>query len=342
MIPAAKPLAERRSRKRSSCRRRSRRTTAASATSAARRSRRRGTRRRPTRRSRSPTTSPPISRNWPASGDDAPDREPKLREFCRRFAERAFRRPLTDEQKAFFVDRQFQEASDPETAVKRVVLLVLKSPRFLYREIGSGSPDAYRRGVAALVRALGLAARSDRCWMPRRPASSPPASRSPPGRAHGRATSAPARSSASSSSSGSRSIRCPTSPRTPSSIPGFDEAVASDLRTSLDLFLDDVIGSESADFRQLLRADYVYLERPAGAVLRRRPAARRAVPEGRSGRRRAGRRADPPLPDGELRLHGDAARRSIAGCSCRGACWAACCGRRRRPSPRWPPTSTRT
>ena len=72
---------------------------------------------------------------------DAPDREPKLREFCRRFAERAFRRPLTDEQKAFFIDRQFKEAKNPEIAVKRVVLLVLKSPRFLYREIGGKSPD---------------------------------------------------------------------------------------------------------------------------------------------------------------------------------------------------------
>ena len=87
--------------------------------------------------------SAPISKNWPAWGTDAPDREPKLREFCRRFAERAFRRPLTDEQKSFFIDRQFKEAKNPEIAVKRVVLLVLKSPRFLYREIGSGSPDGY-------------------------------------------------------------------------------------------------------------------------------------------------------------------------------------------------------
>ena len=103
--------------KRSSCRRRSRRTIAASATSAARRSPRRGIRPRRTRRSRSPTMLSPISRNWPACDDDAADREPKLREFCQRFAERAFRRPLTDEQKSFFIDRQFKDAPDPETAV---------------------------------------------------------------------------------------------------------------------------------------------------------------------------------------------------------------------------------
>src|SRR5262249_39745782 len=38
--------------------------------------------------------------------DGVPDRENGLREFCRRLAERAFRRPLTDEQKRLYVDRQ--------------------------------------------------------------------------------------------------------------------------------------------------------------------------------------------------------------------------------------------
>jgi hypothetical protein len=49
---------------------------------------------------------------------------------------------LEDELKGRYIDRQFEKAPDPETAVKRVVLLVLKSPRFLYREIGGGT-DPY-------------------------------------------------------------------------------------------------------------------------------------------------------------------------------------------------------
>src|SRR5262245_32184585 len=56
------------------------------------------------------------------------------RDFCVRLAERAFRRPLTAEQKDLYIDRQFKSVPDAETAVKRVVLMVLKSPRFLYRE----------------------------------------------------------------------------------------------------------------------------------------------------------------------------------------------------------------
>ena len=42
-----------------------------------------------------------------------------------------------------FIDRQFETAADdPDRAVKRVVLLVLKSPRFLYPDAGI-SPEQY-------------------------------------------------------------------------------------------------------------------------------------------------------------------------------------------------------
>jgi len=41
--------------------------------------------------------------------------------------------------------------------------------------------------------------------------------------------------------------------------PGFDAAVASDLRTSLELFLDDVVWSEGSDFRRLVLAEEVFL-----------------------------------------------------------------------------------
>src|SRR5204862_7837772 len=41
--------------------------------------------------------------------------------------------------------------------------------------------------------------------------------------------------------------------------PEFDEEIVSDLRTALDLFLEDVIWSEASDYRQLLLADSLYL-----------------------------------------------------------------------------------
>ena len=192
--------------------------------------------------------------------DTAPEkeREPKLRDFCGRFAERAFRRPLAAEQKAFFIDRQFQESRDLTTAVKRVVILVLKSPRFLYRELGSGSPDAY--DVAARL-SFGL-------WdsLPDQPLWEAAAS----GRLASREQVADqARRMVSDLRARSklrefflqwlRVDQGPEIAKDPKLFPGFDETVVSDLRSSLELFLDDVISSETADFRQILHADYLYL-----------------------------------------------------------------------------------
>src|SRR5205814_4403356 len=45
----------------------------------------------------------------------------------------------------------------------------------------------------------------------------------------------------------------------PKKFPGFDEGVAADLRTSLELFLDDVVWSEKSDFRQLVLDEDVFL-----------------------------------------------------------------------------------
>jgi hypothetical protein len=192
------------------------------------------------------------------AASDAADREPKFREFCRLFAERAFRRPLSDEQKAFFVDRQFQEAKAPEMAVKRVVLLVLKSPRFLYREIGGGSPDGY--DVASRL-SFGL-------WdsLPDQPLRDAAAAGQLATRdqvvnhAQRMVNDLRARSKL-------RELflqwlkvdQVPDIAKDPGLYPQFNEGIASDLRTSLDLFLEEVIGGEAADFRQLLRADYLYM-----------------------------------------------------------------------------------
>ena len=81
-------------------------------------------------------------------GNNAADRKKQLQNYALRFAERAFRRPLTPEQKQLYVDRQFEAAKDPEAAVKRVVMLVMHSPRFLYREPGAAG-DAF--DVAARI-----------------------------------------------------------------------------------------------------------------------------------------------------------------------------------------------
>jgi mono/diheme cytochrome c family protein len=189
--------------------------------------------------------------------DNAADRAKKLREFASRFAERAFRQPLTDEQKKLFVERQFEATKDPETAVKLVVLLVLKSPRFLYREVGGG-PDAFNtacrlsfalwdappdKDLLDSAAAGKLASRADLVKQAERMVANPRAS-------------AKMREFFYTWLKLDRPIDLAKDTKR---FPGFDAAVASDLRTSLELFLDDVMGSEASDFRQLLLADNLYL-----------------------------------------------------------------------------------
>lgn len=189
--------------------------------------------------------------------DDDAEHDARLRDFCRRFAERAFRRPLGDEQRQFFVDRQFQRAPDPQTAVKRSVLLVLKSPRFLYREIGGGR-DAY--DVAARL-AYGL-------WdsLPDQPladaaAAGQLATREQLVRQAERML-PDLRTRAKLREFFLQWLKVdhvPDISKDPQRFPEFTPEVASDLRTSLDLFLEDVVWSAAADFRQLLLGETVYL-----------------------------------------------------------------------------------
>lgn len=207
---------------------------------------------------------------------DAADRDEKLKSFCRRFVERAFRRPLDDEQRAMFVDRHFAEGVDPELAVKRVVLLTLKSPRFLYRELGarsltlrvgtdSGKPDSESQAtdlfdVASRISFAMFDSLPDQALL----------DAAAKGELKTREQVA------------QHAQRLLVDPRTRSKLreflltwlkvehvpdvskdseryPEFNATLANDLRTSLELFLDEIIKSDAADFRQLLLADGIYL-----------------------------------------------------------------------------------
>ncbi len=198
--------------------------------------------------------------------DDEDNRDEKLREFCRRFVERAFRRPLTDEEREFFIDRQFAEAADDETAVKRVVILSLKSPRFLYREIGRGEFDDF--SVASwlsfavwdsipdrqLLEAAGrgelqtreqIAAQVERMLKDQR------ARRNMREFFH----------------EWLEFARFEDLSKDGELFPEFDAALVSDMRTSLELFLDDVVWSEASDYRRLLLDGNVYLNTSMAQLL---------------------------------------------------------------------------
>ncbi len=75
---------------------------------------------------------------------DDPERRKKIEEFADQFVARAYRRPLSEEEKERFVRSHFREVENPEQAVKRVVLQALSSPRFLYPDLATpAQPDGW-------------------------------------------------------------------------------------------------------------------------------------------------------------------------------------------------------
>jgi mono/diheme cytochrome c family protein len=189
--------------------------------------------------------------------DDAGDRVKKVQEFCRTLAQRAFRKSLTKELSEA-VDRQLAASKSVETGVKRVVLLVLKSPHFLYREVDGGT-DGF--DVAARL-SLGLwDSLPDRDLLTEAAASRLSSREQVTKQAErlladvrGRAKLREFLLTWLRADSGHELVK------DAKLFPGFDGAVVSDLRTSLELFLDDVVWSEASEFRQLLLSDEVFLD----------------------------------------------------------------------------------
>lgn len=186
------------------------------------------------------------------------DRAAKVQAFCEEFAATAFRRPLTDEQKRAFVGAHFRNDTRLEDAVKRVVLLTLKSPRFLYLGLESGKPDNF--DVAARL-SFGL-------W-----------------------DSLPDRALWKTASQGNlrnreqiirEARRMLNDPRARAKMqyffhhwlqmshvedmtkddqlfPGFSHELIADLRVSLNLFLEDVMWNGASDYRALLKSETLFV-----------------------------------------------------------------------------------
>jgi cytochrome c553 len=186
-----------------------------------------------------------------------------LTQFAARFAERAFRRPLTEEQRKFFIDRQFNSDGDLETSLKKAIILVLKSPRFLYQDAAEQN-DAY--AIASRIsfalwdslpdKALLDAARDGKLKS-REDVRRETARMLPDAR-----TKAKMRGFYHAWLNIDHLHELSKSAKL---FPGFTPAIAADLRVSLDLFLDDVTwgstsGSTSGgcDFRRLFLANEAY------------------------------------------------------------------------------------
>lgn len=181
-----------------------------------------------------------------------PARAKKIEEFAGRFVTAAFRRPLADEERARMVGRWFTPAAEPEAAVRRVVLLALKSPQFLYVDLPSSAAVASRLSFAlwdsAPDAALDTAAAAGRLGTRAEIA------------AHAERLTADPRARAKLREFFHQWLQIrfvEDLAKDARLFPGFDAALIDDLRTSLDLFLDEVVWGARGDFRELLQADWL-------------------------------------------------------------------------------------
>ncbi len=201
--------------------------------------------------------------NWvaehldPLAGTSATDKDRlvKTRAFSHQFAKRAFRRPLDAEQQRFFIDSRFAGRKPVTDSVKEVVLLILKSPRFLYPDLGQA--DDY--SVATRL-ALGL-------W------DSMPDDELLRAAAAGRLnTPDEARQQALRMLRDSRSRaklrdtfhhwlgidHAEEIAKDTEQYPNYDKSLEADLRTSLNIFLDNIVWrTAGADFRKLLNSRHL-------------------------------------------------------------------------------------
>ena len=179
----------------------------------------------------------------------------KVKKFCETFVGRAFVTELSDDDKQFYVGQHFDKELSVEDQVRRVVLMTLKSPRFLYPQIEDRDLDhemAMRMGLSL--------------W------DSLPDNRLYKLADQGKLTNGNA-----ISNEVHRMVGDPRSKqklnsffqywlktgyaseatKDKESFPDFDEQLVSDLKDSLFLYLDEVIWSERSDFRELFLADYL-------------------------------------------------------------------------------------
>jgi hypothetical protein len=186
---------------------------------------------------------------------DAPDRAEKLKAFSLRFAQMAYRRPLTDEQRADLTGI-YAAGVAPEVAAKRAFIFTLSNPAFLYPGIGPQDDYAVASRLAltlwdsvpdaALLQAAAAGKLKDAAQV----------------RQHAQRLMKDPRAKAKLRDFLHHWLHVEEGAeiaKDQKEYPGFDQGVVMDLRTSLDLFAESIVWSEASDYRQLLLSDTILM-----------------------------------------------------------------------------------
>jgi hypothetical protein len=194
-------------------------------------------------------------KRWLPENAKDPTQLDSVRSWCHRWVAIALRHRLTDEEKRWYIDQHF-EGSSIENAVKKICILTLTSPEFQYP---GRRPLSDENHIATL--SLGLWDSLPEEWMldmaERREVHEPESLRHLVGKMIEDPRFNDKMRSFLREYLGMRQLR--ELSKDPSRFPEFDPKIASDLRESIELFIDELASDPKKDLRTLLVADHMYL-----------------------------------------------------------------------------------
>lgn len=186
-------------------------------------------------------------------------------DFCDRFGAAALRRPLTAGEQERLITTFFSEDRTQTEAVELALLSILKSPRFLYPELAlldapSDQAEDYSRATRL---ALGL-------WdsLPdkrlRQAAQQGDLHKTEQVREHAKRMLDDFRTHSKLAEFFEHWLRLDhvaKLSRDPERFPDFNDRVAADMRTSLELLLDDIVWQSKGDLRELFLSEKLYVNK---------------------------------------------------------------------------------
>lgn len=180
----------------------------------------------------------------------------KAQEFCEQFVARGFCTPLSDADKQLYVGQQFDQLLSISDQVKRVVLVTLKSPRFLYPNI---EPRPLEYQYAADMAMILWDSNPDQTITTKLRDGEFESKEKRTSALYAMTKSPKSRQKLSSFFSAWLSAHTEDAVKDKELFPEFDATVIADLKTSLSLHLNDAAWSDQSDFREMLTADYLYV-----------------------------------------------------------------------------------
>ena len=189
---------------------------------------------------------------------DKDDNRQILKQFLLELVQTAFRGKLDDATRALYIDRHVDAVADDAAAIKRVALISLKSPRFLYPSI-EGDRSKSQRVANRLALVMFDSLPSDK-WLQKIVDKNQLQTSRQIGdvawrMAHDYRSQAKMRAFLYEWLDLSHLGEVTKDNET---FPNFNRKVANDLKKSFNAFLDEIVWNEASDFRQLIQADWMY------------------------------------------------------------------------------------